>query len=82
MSVRHRTGGGTVNVSGSLCGDVNALSGGRLEGTGTVCNTTNAAGGVIAAGNPGVPGALTIAGNYTGNGGTLEIETVLGGDAS
>ncbi|MBZ9996199.1 autotransporter-associated beta strand repeat-containing protein [Mesorhizobium sp. BH1-1-4] len=75
-------GGGTVNVSGSLCGDVNVLSGGRLEGTGTVCNTTNATGGVIAAGNPGVPGALTIAGNYTGNGGTLEIETVLGGDAS
>ncbi|MBZ9738665.1 autotransporter-associated beta strand repeat-containing protein [Mesorhizobium sp. CO1-1-4] len=75
-------GGGTINVSGSLCGDVNVLSGGRLEGTGTVCNTTNAAGGVIAAGNPGVPGTLTIAGNYTGNGGTLEIETVLGDDTS
>ncbi|MBZ9811080.1 autotransporter outer membrane beta-barrel domain-containing protein, partial [Mesorhizobium sp. ESP-6-2] len=75
-------GGGAVNVSGSLCGTVNVLSGGRLEGTGTVCDTTNAAGGTIAAGNPGVPGTLTIAGNYTGNGGTLEIETVLGDDSS
>ena len=75
-------GGGTLNVSGSLCGDVDVLSGGRLEGTGTVCDTTNQAGGIIAAGNPGVPGTLTVAGNYTGNGGTLEIETVLGGDAS
>ncbi|MBZ9706309.1 autotransporter outer membrane beta-barrel domain-containing protein [Mesorhizobium sp. ESP7-2] len=75
-------GGGTVNVSGSLCGTVNVLAGGRLEGTGTVCDTTNATGGTIAAGNAGVPGTLTIAGNYTGNGGTLEIETVLGGDAS
>ncbi|TIS51156.1 autotransporter outer membrane beta-barrel domain-containing protein [Mesorhizobium sp.] len=75
-------GGGTLNVSGSLCGDVNVLSGGRLEGTGTVCDTTNAAGGTIAAGNPSVPGTLTVAGNYTGNGGTLEIETVFGGDAS
>ena len=27
-------------------------------------------------------GTLTAAGNYTGNGGTLEMETVLGGDAS
>ncbi|MDX8497990.1 autotransporter outer membrane beta-barrel domain-containing protein [Mesorhizobium sp. VK4C] len=75
-------GGGTLNVSGSLCGAVNVLSGGRLEGTGTVCDTTNAAGGIVAAGNPGVPGTLTLAGNYTGNGGTLEIETVLSGDAS
>jgi fibronectin-binding autotransporter adhesin len=75
-------GGGTLNVSGSLCGRVNVLSGGRLEGTGTVCDTTNAAGGNIAAGNPGAPGTLTVAGNYTGNGGALEIETVLGGDAS
>ncbi|MBZ9709428.1 autotransporter-associated beta strand repeat-containing protein [Mesorhizobium sp. ESP7-2] len=75
-------GGGTLNVSGSLCGTVNVLAGGRLEGTGTVCDTTNATGAIIAAGNPGVPGTLTIAGDYTGNGGTLEIETVLGGDAS
>ncbi|MBZ9875022.1 autotransporter outer membrane beta-barrel domain-containing protein, partial [Mesorhizobium sp. BR1-1-9] len=75
-------GGGAVNVSGSLCGDVNVLSGGRLEGTGTVCDTTNAVGGTIAAGNAGLPGTLTIAGNYTGDGGTLEIETVLGDDSS
>ncbi|MDG4879059.1 autotransporter-associated beta strand repeat-containing protein, partial [Mesorhizobium sp. WSM4935] len=75
-------GGGTLNVSGRLCGTLNVLAGGRLEGTGTVCDTTNAAGGTIAAGNAGVPGTLTVAGNYTGNGGTLEIETVLGGDSS
>ncbi|ESZ15743.1 phosphomannomutase [Mesorhizobium sp. L2C085B000] len=73
---------GTLAVSGSLCGIVNVNAGGRLQGTGTVCDTNNFAGGVIAAGNPGVPGTLTVAGNYVGNGGVLEIETVLGGDAS
>ncbi len=35
---------------------------------------------VVAPGNS--IGTLTIAGSYTGSGGTLEIETVLGGDAS
>ncbi|MER8373456.1 autotransporter-associated beta strand repeat-containing protein [Mesorhizobium sp. M1406] len=74
--------GGTLSVSGSLCGTVNVNSGGRLEGTGTVCDTNNFAGGTIAVGNTGVPGTLTVAGNYVGNGGTLEIESQLGGDAS
>ena len=33
--------------------------------------------------HPAIPSdTLTVAGNYTGNGGTLQIETVLGGDAS
>ncbi|NTE95165.1 autotransporter outer membrane beta-barrel domain-containing protein, partial [Agrobacterium tumefaciens] len=69
---------GTLSVNGSLCGDINVLSGGRLQGIGTVCDTDNA--GIIAPGNS--IGTLTVAGNYTGNGGTLEIETVLGDDTS
>ncbi len=69
---------GTLAVNGSLCGDVNVLAGGRLQGIGTVCDTNNT--GTIAPGNS--IGTLTVAGNYTGNGGTLEIETELGGDAS
>jgi fibronectin-binding autotransporter adhesin len=69
---------GTLAVNGSLCGDVNVLAGGRLQGTGTVCTTVNA--GTIATGNS--IGTLTVAGNYTGNGGTLEVEAELGGDSS
>ncbi|MBB3148398.1 fibronectin-binding autotransporter adhesin [Phyllobacterium trifolii] len=72
--------GGTLAVNGSLCGDVNVRSGGRLQGTGTVCDTNNFDGGTVAPGNS--IGTLTVAGDYTGSGGTLEIETVLGGDAS
>ncbi|WP_244429580.1 MULTISPECIES: autotransporter family protein [Bradyrhizobium] len=70
--------GGTLAVNGSLGGPLGVLPGGRLQGTGTVGTTTN--GGVIAPGNS--IGTLTIAGNYTGSGGTLEIESVLAGDAS
>ncbi|TIW93814.1 MAG: autotransporter outer membrane beta-barrel domain-containing protein [Mesorhizobium sp.] len=69
---------GTLSVNGSLCGDMDVLASGRLQGIGTVCDTTNA--GTIAPGNS--IGTLTVNGNYTGSGGTLEIETVLGGDAS
>ncbi len=69
---------GTLAVNGSLCGDVSVLGGARLQGTGTVCTTVNA--GTIAPGNS--IGTLTVAGNYTGNGGALEIEAELGGDAS
>ena len=54
------------------------LTGARLQGTGTVCTTVNA--GTVAPGNS--IGTLTVAGNYTGSGGTLEIEAALGGDAS
>lgn len=57
---------------------MNVLPGGRLQGIGTVGTTTNA--GVIAPGNSN--STLTIAGNYTGAGGVLEIQSVLGGDAS
>ncbi|UXN58146.1 autotransporter-associated beta strand repeat-containing protein [Phyllobacterium zundukense] len=69
---------GILAVNGSLCGDVNVLAGGRLQGIGTVCDTNNA--GTVAPGNS--IGTLTVAGNYVGNGGQLEIETALGGDAS
>ncbi|MGM4892603.1 autotransporter family protein [Tardiphaga sp. 839_C3_N1_4] len=70
--------GGTLAVNGSVCGAMNVLAGGTLQGTGTVCDTSNA--GIVAPGNS--IGTLTVAGNYTGNGGTLQIETALGGDAS
>jgi fibronectin-binding autotransporter adhesin len=70
--------GGTLSVNGSVCGAMTVLAGGTLQGTGTVCDTSNA--GIVAPGNS--IGTLTVAGNYTGNGGTLQIETVLGGDAS
>jgi fibronectin-binding autotransporter adhesin len=69
---------GTLRVNGSLCGDVNVLAGGRVGGNGAICTTVNA--GTIAPGNS--IGTLTVAGSYTGNNGILEIETVLGGDAS
>ena len=71
---------GTLAVNGSLCGDVNVRSGARLEGTGTVCDTTNFDGGTIAPGNS--IGTITVAGDYTGVGGLLEVEAVLGSDAS
>jgi len=72
--------GGTLAVNGVLGGTMDVLSGSRLQGIGTVGDTTNAAGGVIAPGNS--IGTLTVAGNYAGTGGTLQIESVLGGDAS
>jgi fibronectin-binding autotransporter adhesin len=70
--------GGTLSVNGSVCGAMSVLAGGTLQGTGTVCDMSNA--GIVAPGNS--IGTLTVAGSYTGNGGTLQIETVLGGDAS
>lgn len=70
---------GTLSVNGLLGGTMTVF-GGRLQGIGTVGGTMNEAGGTIAPGNS--IGTLTIAGNYTSNGGTLEIETALGGDAS
>lgn len=75
-----RVEGGILSVNGTLGGTMDVLSG-RLQGNGTVGTTTNHLGGVIAPGIGGI-GTLTIAGNYTGNGGALEIETVLGNDSS
>ncbi|KQZ69554.1 hypothetical protein ASE06_01670 [Sphingopyxis sp. Root214] len=70
--------GGTLAVQGSLGGTVTVGSAGRLEGAGRVGSIVNT--GVVA---PGASiGALTVAGDYTGNGGMLEIEAELGGDMS
>ena len=58
----------------STCG-----AGGRLKAqAGHGLHHVNA--GTVAPGNS--IGTLTVAGDYTGNGGTLEIEAELGGDAS
>lgn len=70
---------GTLSVNGILGGTMDVF-GGRLQGNGTVGNTINHLGGVIAPGNS--IGTLTIAGNYTSNGGALEIEAELGTDSS
>jgi fibronectin-binding autotransporter adhesin len=70
---------GTLSVNGTLGGSME-VRGGRLQGTGTVGDTTNFAGGTIAPGNS--IGTLLIAGNYTGNGGTLEIEGQFAGTGS
>ncbi|RWL80065.1 MAG: autotransporter outer membrane beta-barrel domain-containing protein, partial [Mesorhizobium sp.] len=74
-------GAGKLSVNGSLANSaVIVLSGGALGGNGTVGSTTLQAGGVIAPGNS--IGQLTIQGNFTGAGGTVEIEAILDGDAS
>jgi outer membrane autotransporter protein len=70
---------GTLSVDGMLGGTMNVY-GGRLQGTGEVGTTFNHAGGTIAPGNS--IGVLTVAGDYTSNGGGLEIESVLGTDGS
>ena len=69
---------GTLAVQGSLGGAVTVGSAGRLEGAGRVGSITNA--GIVGPG-AGI-GTLTVAGNYAGNGGVLEIEAELGGDTS
>lgn len=70
---------GVLSV-GNVLGGTLQVQGGRLQGTGQVGSTQLLAGGTIAPGNS--IGTLTIDGDYVGAGGTLEIETVLGGDAS
>ena len=69
---------GTLAVTGSLGGTVNVATSGRLEGAGRVGNIVNA--GVVAPGSS--IGSLTVAGDYTSNGGVLEIEAELGADNS
>lgn len=70
---------GTLSVN-SILGGTMEVHGGRLQGIGQVGNTTNFTGGTIAPGNS--IGTLLIAGNYTGNGGVLEMEAVLAGTGS
>ncbi|MFY0478536.1 autotransporter family protein [Achromobacter marplatensis] len=71
---------GTLQVDGVLGGPVNVLAAARLTGTGRVGATVNQ--GTIAPGPRSGFGTLTIAGNYTAQGGNLEIRTQLGGDNS
>ena len=81
--------GDFANPSAALSGGgpISVGSGGTLGGYGSVIgDVTNS--GVIAPGSaaPGLSGspmgAFTIKGNYAGAGGTMAINTVLGGDAS
>lgn len=70
---------GILQVNGNLSGaTAMILAGGQLEGNGIVGNTTNA--GIISPGNS--IGTLTVDGNYVGDNGVLQIESVLGNDSS
>jgi len=73
-----KVAGGTLAVDGVLGSVVEVASGGRLMGNGQVGGISNA--GVVAPGTS--IGTLTVAGDYAGNDGTLEIEAVLGDDSS
>lgn len=70
---------GILTVNGTLGGTMDVL-GGRLQGIGSVGTTINHLGGIIAPGNS--IGTLTVAGNYTSNGGALEVEAELGDSSS
>lgn len=71
---------GTLQMDGVLGGTMDVQSGARLTGIGQVGVTTNR--GVIAPGHSSSLGTLTIAGNYTPAGGSIEIRTQLGDDSS
>ncbi|MBB3461291.1 autotransporter outer membrane beta-barrel domain-containing protein [Rhizobium sp. BK377] len=68
---------GDHSAPASVIGDITNF--GTLGGSGTIFGDVTSSG-TVAPGNS--IGTLTISGNYTGNGGTLAIESVLGGDAS
>ncbi|CAB3726700.1 hypothetical protein LMG26690_04408 [Achromobacter animicus] len=73
-------GAGILQVNRDLSGaSMQILTGGTLEGRGRVGSVVNA--GTV---SPGASlGTLTISGNYTGSSGSLlQLETVLGNDAS
>ncbi len=70
---------GTFDVRGTLGSAATVAAGARLEGTGQLGSVTNR--GTVAPGGDAL-GTLTLTGSYTGNGGTLEIGTALGDDAS
>lgn len=70
---------GRLAINGSIASPVTVNAAGTLGGTGTIFgNVTNA--GTVGPGNS--IGTLTIAGNYAGQGGLLQIESTLGGDGS
>ncbi len=57
------------------------VSGGRLIGVGSVESIVHLAGGTVAPGDGGFD-RLTVRGNYSAQGGTVEIQTMLGDDNS
>ncbi|HEY4136518.1 MAG TPA: autotransporter outer membrane beta-barrel domain-containing protein [Alphaproteobacteria bacterium] len=72
---------GTLQLQGAvLGGPANVFAGARLTGSGQVGDTDN--GGTVAPGGFFSLGTLTVAGNYTGSGGGLDIKTQLGDDSS
>jgi len=74
-----RIAAGRLAVNGSIASPVTVEQAGVLGGTGRIVgNVANR--GVVAPGNS--IGALTVAGDYAGAGGSLEVEAVLGGDAA
>lgn len=70
---------GTLAIDGSITSPVTVATAGTLSGTGTIFGNVTNSGTVTPGGGSGV---LTIAGNYIGNGGTVRVNTVFGGDAS
>lgn len=68
----------TLTLDAELDAEVIIEEGGRLGGHGHVREIRNS--GLISPGNS--IGSINVPGNYIGNGGTLEIEAILGGDAS
>jgi len=80
VSVSTELAAGLLRVNGTLTSpSVLVDSPASLGGIGTVIGDVTSLG-IIAPGNS--IGTLTIAGNYTGSGGTLEIEAELGDDTS
>ncbi|ODT13535.1 MAG: hypothetical protein ABS35_37625 [Kaistia sp. SCN 65-12] len=71
---------GTLRVDIVTDSDMDVV-GGTLAGIGTVGDAANFSGGTIAPGNGGI-GTLTVAGDYTSNGGALAIDAELGPDGS
>lgn len=70
---------GTLAIEGSIASPVTVNAAGTLSGSGTIFGNVTNAGTVTPGGGAGV---LTIAGNYIGNGGTVRVNTVFGGDSS
>ncbi|WP_212745240.1 autotransporter outer membrane beta-barrel domain-containing protein [Cupriavidus sp. 2SB] len=70
---------GTLAIDGSITSPVTVNAAGTLSGTGTIFGDVTNTGTVTPGGGSGV---LTIAGNYIGNGGTVRVNTVFGGDTS
>jgi outer membrane autotransporter protein len=75
---------GTLEVNGVLGGTVSVQSGATLAGSGAVGSTTLAAGAILAPGSSRgeAIGTLTINGDFTGQGGTLLLDTELAGDSA